>query len=63
MNGICLPPPNGGLTIAQRLRASLAHYAEAVLPDMTIAACAVLVSAEARHLTVTPTDSEGDPKL
>ncbi|MFD6399155.1 hypothetical protein [Nocardia sp. NPDC060249] len=63
MIGIFRPPPSGGLTLAQRLRASVFHYAEAVLPDMTIAACAVLVSAEACHLTVPPIDSEGDPKL
>ncbi|MGW5919598.1 hypothetical protein ACWFPY_11420 [Nocardia fluminea] len=64
MTGICLPPPpTGGRTVVQRLRACVFHHAEAVLSDMTIAACAVLVSAEAGHLTVTPTDSEGDPNL
>ena len=56
-------PTNGNATVAQRLRASFFHYAKAVLPDMTIAACAVLVSAEAGHLTVVPTLCESDPKL
>ncbi|MFI1235771.1 hypothetical protein [Nocardia salmonicida] len=61
---ICPPLPSGGdLTVAQRLRASVFHYATAVLPDLTIAACAVLVSAEAGHLTTVPAHCESDPKL
>lgn len=56
-------PTIGDITVAQRLRASLLHYATAVLPDMTIAACAVLVSAEAGHLVAVPAHSESDPKL
>lgn len=61
MTGTTLPLPSGGITVIQRLRAYAYHYGTAVLPDLTIAACAVLVSAEAGHLTLTTTDSEGDP--
>ncbi|MFD6456308.1 MULTISPECIES: hypothetical protein [unclassified Nocardia] len=60
MTGTTLPLPSGGITVIGRLRAYAYHYGTAVLPDLTIAACAVLVSAEAGHLTLTPTDSEGD---
>lgn len=63
MHPLSPSPTNGDVTVAQRLRASFFHCAKAVLPDMTIAACAVLVSAEAGHLTVVPTLYESDPML
>ncbi|MEU4708271.1 hypothetical protein AB0G00_17715 [Nocardia salmonicida] len=56
-------PTSGDVTVVQRLRASFFHYAKAVLPDMTIAACAVSVSAEPGHLTVVPAHCDSDPAL